>query len=91
MERRVYHMFLFHRKKQGSAMITVLFVLTFLSGINLLIGEQANQAILRLIDEQQITKSKILANRFILENKKGKIRRLVDPQYGTVEINDDNN
>ncbi|WWY81151.1 conjugative coupling factor TraD, SXT/TOL subfamily, traD [Pediococcus pentosaceus] len=72
-------------------MITALFVLSFLSGISLLIGEQAWQVILRLKDEQQITKTKILANKFVLENRKQKIRFLDDPKYGTFKINDDNN
>lgn len=88
MERRVSHMYISRLKKSGSAMITALFVL---SGISLLIGEQARQVILRLKDEQQITKTKILANKFVLENRKQKIRFLDDPKYGTVKINDDNN
>lgn len=91
MERRVSHMYISRLKKSGSAMITALFVLSFLSGISLLIGEQARQVILRLKDEQQITKTKILANKFVLENRKQKTRFLDDPKYGTVKINDDNN
>lgn len=91
MERRVSHMYISRLKKSGSAKITALFVLSFLSGISLLIGEQARQVILRLKDEQQITKTKILANKFVLENRKQKIRFLDDSKYGTVKINDDNN
>jgi hypothetical protein len=90
MERRVHRMFLFHPTKRASALITVLFVLTFLAGINLLIGEQARQTILTIRAEKRDTQVKILADEFLLKNQKHRITHFTDARYGAVERNEDN-
>lgn len=74
---------LFHQpKKKASAMITALFVLTFMAGINLFLNDQARQTILRLKNEQATTQVKILANQFLLRYREKEIKKLTNKKLG---------
>lgn len=92
MEVTIVRTRLFHQpKKKASAMITALFVLTFMAGINLFLNDQARQTILRLKNEQATTQVKILANQFLLRYREKEIKKLTNKKLGTVELNQDQN
>lgn len=79
------------KNKRGSALLIVLLVLTFLTGVNYVVSERAHQRILTLKDEQRLTKSKILANEFLIQKRKENIKNYGDKRFGTVELNNGKN
>lgn len=87
MERRLLSMCLYQRNKSGSAMLIVLLILSLLMGVNLVVSDRAYQNVLTLKDEQNITKAKILANKFIILNRQEKIKQFDDQKYGSVTLN----
>lgn len=68
-------------------MLIVLLILSLLMGVNLVVSDRAYQNVLTLKDEQNITKAKILANKFIILNRQEKIKQFDDQKYGSVTLN----
>ena len=79
-------MHLFQRKK-ASALLTTIFVLLFLSGLNILIEDHHRQVLANLQGEIQLTRQKILLNRFILaKRKKPDLSKFESNGYGKLQL-----